>query len=115
VVTGGGLSPDGSRWIATRPGYLLPVKVMGRLFGGKFLAGLKEAYHAGHFSLGGSVAALAEPVAFRRWLDGLYRQDWVVYAKPPFGGAKQVFRYLGRYFARRAQWELRAFPELVVF
>jgi Putative transposase/Transposase zinc-binding domain len=102
VVTGGGLSPDGSRWLATRPGYLLPVKVLARLFRGKFLAGVKEAYHAGELSFAGSVAALAEPEAFRRWLDALYRQDWVVYAKPPFGGAKQVFRYLGRYSHRVA-------------
>jgi hypothetical protein len=102
VVTGGGLSPDGSRWIATRPGYLLPVKVLARLFRGKFLAGVKEAYQAGQLSLGGSVADLAEPKAFRRWLDALYRQDWVVYAKPPFGGAQQVFRYLGRYSHRVA-------------
>jgi Putative transposase/Transposase zinc-binding domain len=102
VVTGGGLSPDGNRWIATRPGYLLPVKVLARLFRGKFLAGVKEAYHAGQLALGGSVAALAEPEAFRRWLDALYRKDWVVYAKPPFGGAKQVFRYLGRYSHRVA-------------
>ena len=102
VVTGGGLSPDGSHWIATRPGYLLPVKLLARLFRGKFLAGVKEAYDAGQLSLAGSVAALAEPEAFRRWLDALYRQDWVVYAKPPFGGAKQVFRYLGRYSHRVA-------------
>src|SRR6184192_378602 len=73
VVTGGGLSPDGSHWIATRPGYLLPVKVLARLFRGKFLAGVKEAYDAGQLSLAGSVAALAEPEAFRRWLDALYR------------------------------------------
>jgi Putative transposase/Transposase zinc-binding domain len=102
VVTGGGLSPDGSRWMATRPGYLFPVKVLGRLFRGKFLAGLQDAYQAGELSWGGSVADLAEPAAFRRWLDGLYRQDWVVYAKRPFGGAKQVFRYLGRYSHRVA-------------
>jgi Putative transposase/Transposase zinc-binding domain len=102
VVTGGGLSPDGSRWIATRPGYLLPVKVLARLFRGKFLAGVKEAYDAEQLSLAGSVAALAEPETFRRWLDALYRQDWVVYAKPPFGGAQQVFRYLGRYSHRVA-------------
>src|SRR6516165_913332 len=102
VVTGGGLSPDGSHWIATRPGYLLPVKVLARLFRGKFLAGVKEAYDAGQLSFAGSVAALAEPEAFRRWLDALYRQDWVVYAKPPFGGARQVFRYLGRYSHRVA-------------
>jgi len=84
VVTGGGLSQDGSRWLATRPGYLFPVKVVGRLFRGKFLAGLREAYQAGQLSLGGSVAALAEPAVFRRWLDGLYRHNWVVYAKRPF-------------------------------
>ena len=85
VVTGGGLSPDGNHWIPTRPGYFMPVKVLGRLFRGKFLAAVKEAYQAGQLKLGGSVAALTEPEAFRRWLDALYRKDWVVYAKPPFG------------------------------
>jgi hypothetical protein len=102
VVTGGGLSPDGSRWVAARPGYLLPVKVLGRLFRGKFLAGLQEAYRAGQLTLAGSVASLAQPQAWRRWLDTLYRQNWVVYAKRPFGGAQQVFRYLGRYSHRVA-------------
>jgi hypothetical protein len=102
VVTGGGLSPDGCRWIPARRGYLLPVKVLGRLFRGKFLAGVKEAYDAGQLTLGGSVATLADPQVFRRWLDALYRQDWVVYAKRPFGGAHQVFRYLGRYSHRVA-------------
>jgi hypothetical protein len=79
VVTGGGLSPDGSRWVAARPGYLLPVKVLGRLFRGKFLAGIQQAYQAGQLTLAGSVASLAQPQAFRRWLDTLYRQNWVVY------------------------------------
>jgi len=102
VVTGGGLCPDGQRWIAARPGYLLPVKVLGRLFRGKFLAGVKEAYDAGQLTLAGSVASLADPKVFRHWLDALYRQDWVVYAKRPFGGAQQVFRYLGRYSHRVA-------------
>ena len=102
VVTGGGLSPDGRRWIAARRGYLLPVKVLGRLFRGKFLAGVKEAYQAGQLTFGGSVATLADPQVFRRWLDALYRQDWVVYAKRPFGGVRQVFRYLGRYSHRVA-------------
>jgi hypothetical protein len=102
VVTGGGLSAEGDRWIAARRGYFLPVKVLGKLFRGKFLAGIRAAWAAGELTFGGSVAALAEPAAFRRWLDGLYRQDWVVYAKRPFGGAEQVFRYLGRYSHRVA-------------
>jgi hypothetical protein len=102
VVTGGGLSLDGCRWVAGRPGYFLPVKVLGRLFRGKFLAGVQEACKAGLLSFGGSVATLAEPHHFRRWLDTLYRQDWVVYAKKPFAGAQQVFRYLGRYSHRVA-------------
>ena len=102
VVTGGGLSLDGSRWISSRPRYFLPVKVLGRLFRDKFLAGLKEAYHQGQLTLGGSMAGLAEPRAFQRWLNPLYRQDWIVYAKPPFGAATQVFRYLGRYSHRVA-------------
>jgi hypothetical protein len=84
VVTGGGLSPDGRRWRATRPGYFLPVKVLGRLFRGKFLAGLQAAYDAGRLGLPGSVAYLADAREFRRWLTPLYRRDWVVYAKPPF-------------------------------
>jgi Putative transposase/Transposase zinc-binding domain len=102
VVTNGGLSFDGSHWVAGRPGYFLPVKVLGRLFRGKFLAGVQEACKAGLLSFGGSVATLAEPHHFRRWLDALYRQDWVVYAKKPFAGAEQVFRYLGRYSHRVA-------------
>lgn len=102
VVTGGGLSPDGSQWITARQGYFLPVKVLSKLFRGKFLAGLKEAYHAGKLELTGSVAELTDPRRFRGLLDGLYRQAWVVYAKSPFGGAEQVYRYLGRYTHRVA-------------
>jgi hypothetical protein len=102
VVTGGGLAPDGSRWLATRPDYFLPVKVLGRLFRGKFLAALKSAYQSGQLHLEGSVASLADPRVFSRWLGTLYRQDWVVYAKPPFAGAERVFRYLGRYSHRVA-------------
>ncbi len=102
VVSGGGLSPDGSRWIPARRGYLLPVKVLGKLFRGKFLAGLREAYCSGGLRLSGSVAALIDPVCFRELLTTLSRQNWVVYAKPPFGGADQVYRYLGRYTHRVA-------------
>ena len=78
------------------------MKVLGRPFRGKFLAGVKRAYHAGELTLTGSIATLANPSIFRHWLDALYRQDWVVYAKRPFGGAQQVFRYLGRYSHRVA-------------
>src|SRR5262249_41765794 len=102
VVTGGGLANDGSRWIATRPNYFLPVKVIGKMFQGKFLDGLKEAYHAGRLCLPASLAALAEPKTFGRWLDPLYRQNWVIYAKRPFANAQRVFRYLGRYSPRVA-------------
>jgi len=101
VVTGGGLSPDG-RWVAGQEDYFLPVRVLGQLFRGKFLAGLKAAYQAGQLTLTGSVEHLQEPREFRRLLDTLYRQSWVVYAKPPFGGAAQVYQYLGRYTHRVA-------------
>jgi hypothetical protein len=102
VVTGGGLSPQGDRWIAGRRGFFLPVKVMGRLFRGKFLAGLRQVYDAGQLRCTGTSAKLTDPVEFRRWLTPLYRREWVVYAKRPFGGATQVFRYLGRYSHRVA-------------
>ena len=102
VVTGGGLTPDGSRWIAGCERFLLPVKVLGRLFRGKFLALLEQAYRHGKFELTGTTADLADPVVWAGLRDGLYRADWVVYAKPPFGGAQQVFRYLGRYTHRVA-------------
>ena len=102
VVTGGGLSPDGARWVPTRKRYLLPVKILGRLFRGKFLAALHQAWHDGKLELTGSGAELADPVAWSTFKDRLYRKDWVVYAKPPFGGPEQVFRYLGRYTHRVA-------------
>jgi hypothetical protein len=102
VVTGGGLSPDGVRWVAGNPRYFLPVRVLGTLFRGKFLAGLRAAYAAGELTLSGSAAGLADPPAFRRLVDDLYRRPWVVYAQPPFGGPEHVFRYLGRYSHRVA-------------
>ncbi len=102
VVTGGGLSADGQRWVAGREDYFLPVRVLGQLFRGKFLAGLKAAYAAGQLILTGSVESLRDPAKFRQLLGTLYRQRWVVYAKPPFGGAEQVYRYLGRYTHRVA-------------
>ena len=78
VVTGGGLSADGHRWIPARSDYFLPVDVIGSLFRGKFLAGLKQAYQAGRLQLTGSVQPLADPQVFRPLLKHLYHQKWVV-------------------------------------
>lgn len=100
IVTGGGLSPDGARWIATRPDFLFPVRVLGALFRGKFLAGLVRLRDRGELCFDGPASALADPAQFARIRDKLYRARWVVYAKPPFGGPDQVFRYLGRYTHR---------------
>ncbi len=102
VVPGGGLSADGSRWVACRPGFFLPVRVLGRLFRGKFLALLKAAFDGGKLSFHGQLAALASPAEFRRILAGTANTKWVVYAKPPFGGPEQVLRYLARYTHRAA-------------
>ena len=102
VVTGGGLSPGGDRWVSARQGFLLPVKVLGKLFRGKFLAGLKKLWQSGTLQPTGRREPSAHRRAFRQLLDDLYRQNWVVYAKPPFGGAEHVYRYLGRYTHRVA-------------
>jgi len=102
VATGGGLALDGQRWVAGKQKYFLPVKVLGKLFRGKFLAGMKAAYQSGELTFTGSVAYLADPRAFQQLLDALYGRNWVVYAKRPFGGPQQVFRYLGRYSHRVA-------------
>jgi hypothetical protein len=102
VVTAGGLSFDGEHWVPTRQDYLLPIKVLGRLFRGKFLATLQELYRSNQLTLRGSTADLADPRAFAALRDRLYRTDWIVYAKPPFGGVQQVFQYLGRYSHRVA-------------
>jgi hypothetical protein len=102
VVPGGGISPDGSRWVACRPGFFLPVRVLGRLFRGQFLARLKAAFDTGRLSFHGQLADLAEPAAFRRALAATADTEWVVYAKPPFGGPEQVLKYLARYTHRVA-------------
>jgi hypothetical protein len=100
VVSGGGLSSDGTEWIAARPDFLFPVRVLGALFRGKFLARLTRLYDRGALRLDGPAAALAERRRFARVKDKLHRTRWVVYAKRPFGGPEQVFRYLGRYTHR---------------
>jgi hypothetical protein len=102
VVPGGGLSPDGRRWIACRNRFFLPVRVLSRLFRGLFLHGLKEAYAAGKLALHGSLQKLADPESFKTELKGCWKIEWVVYSKPPFGGPEQVLDYLGRYTHRVA-------------
>jgi hypothetical protein len=102
VVTGGGLSPDGEHWVEGHERFFLPVKVLAKLFRGKFLAALQKARADGELRFGGSTADLASDEAWASFRDRLYRKDWVVYAKPPFGGPEQVYAYLGRYTHRVA-------------
>ncbi len=102
IVPGGGISPDGQRWIACRPGFFLPVRVLSRLFRRLFLEQLTAAYHAGRLQFFGNQAALADPKAFKDHLAPLRRTEWVVYAKRPFGGPEAVLAYLSRYTHRVA-------------
>lgn len=102
VVPGGGLSLDGQKWIGARKEFFIPVKVISRLFRGKFLAYLKKAYDSDGLKLPGVLAPLEESASFNAYLSGLYHQEWNVYCKRPFGGAQQVIDYLGRYTHRVA-------------
>lgn len=102
IITGGGLSPDGLRWIPSRNEFFLPVKVLSRLFRGKFLAYLKDAHEKGKLDFPGKIASLKEKRALNDLLKELYAQEWVVYCKPPFGSAEMVMDYLGRYTHRVA-------------
>jgi predicted RNA-binding Zn-ribbon protein involved in translation (DUF1610 family) len=102
AIPAGGLSPDHKRWIRSRDRFFLPVKVLSRVFRGKFLAGLKCLYRSKKLHCAGPSAALADSPQFAQLLRRLHRQDWVVYAKPAFGGPMQVLRYLGRYTHRVA-------------
>jgi hypothetical protein len=109
VVTGGGLSCDAHgvvdrapQWRSCRPGFFLPVRVLSRLFRGKYLALLRAAFDQGKLTFPGRWAALADGTAFTRWLRPLDAKDWGVYAKPPFGGPAQVLKYLAGYTHRVA-------------
>ena len=103
VIPAGGISRDHTRWVPPRyPGFFLPVKVLSRVFRGKFIAGLKRLYRRKQLRCAGPSAALADEKQFRQLLRRLHRQDGVVYAKPAFGGPRQVLRYLGRYTHRVA-------------
>lgn len=102
IVTGGGLSTDGQRWIAARPNFLLPVPVLSSLFRGKFLAALCQAYDRQQLTFPGRLQDLATPATWRQFLTPLYRRDWVVYSKATFDHTGQVLDYLGRYTHRVA-------------
>jgi len=102
VVPGGGVAPNGERWISCRPGFFLPVRVLSRLLRRLFLAQLQLAFDHGELQFFNSLEALRNRVAFAKYLAPVSRVEWVVYAKPPFGGPKQVLEYLGRYTHRVA-------------
>ena len=102
IAPGGGLSPDGARWISCRPGFFLPVRVLSRLFRRLFLEGLAALHAAGRLAFHGDLTDLARPDAFAAMLAPLRRADWVVYAKRPFGGPEAVLAYLARYTHRVA-------------
>jgi hypothetical protein len=102
VVTGGGIAPDRRRWIACRRQFLLPVKLLSRLFRAKFVAFLKNAFHQGELGFHRQLEPLGGKTNFASWLREIVRSEWVVYAKPPFGGPHQVLKYLARYTHRVA-------------
>ena len=102
VVAAGGLSPDHTRWIHARENYFLPKKVLRKVFRGKFVDALKEAFQNGQLNFPADRKLLADPKVFAAWLRTLFRENWVVYLKPPFGGPEYVLHYLGRYTHRVA-------------
>lgn len=102
VVPGGGLSPDGSHWVACRKGFFLPVRVLSKVFRGKFIAMLRKAYRTDKLQLHGQLTGLRQPEQFERLVSAAVRDNWVVYAKPPFGGPQHVLKYLARYTHRVA-------------
>jgi Putative transposase/Transposase zinc-binding domain len=102
IVPGGGIAPDRSRWIACRPQFFLPVRVLSRFFRNKFVAYVKQAFLRGDLSFHGKLEPLGAKNNFINWVSTVARSEWVVYAKPPFGGPQQVLKYLARYTYRVA-------------
>ena len=102
VVPAGGIALDGAGWIRCRPNFFLPVRVLSRRFRRRLLTLLREAYSHGKFRFSGQLADLSDAARFERCLQNLERSDWVVYAKPPFGGPEHVLKYLARYTHRVA-------------
>src|SRR5258706_4127585 len=97
VIPAGGLSLDHARWVKSRDRFFLSIHVLRRVFRGKFVAGLQQAFQEGQFNFHGELTLLAQPQTFAAWLRPLFRKDWVVYSKPPFGGPEHGLQYLGRY------------------
>lgn len=111
IVPGGGISHDGQRWISSWPAFLLPVRVLGKLFRRLFLTRLLALYDAVQLFFGGSITPLVERRSFLRTLSPVRKKCWVVYAKPPFAGPQAVRAYLSRYthrVARRGKWPASA-------
>jgi hypothetical protein len=102
VVPGGGLSPDGSRWVSCRKRFFIPVRVMSALFRGKFLDHLKSSFKSGELIFPGGIRHLKDPGTFEAFRGQFYHKKWIVYCKPPFDGAEGVLQYLGRYTHRIA-------------
>lgn len=102
LVPGGGLSPNGKRWIPARPGFFLPVRVLSRVFRGSYLEDLDRLYQQGKLILQGRLDDLRHPTRWAEFIGRLRRIEWVVYAKPPFGSPVQVVKYLARYTHRVA-------------
>ena len=102
IVPGGGLLPDGTKWVACKPGFFLHVRVLARLFRRLFIEGLLALHQAGELAFFGDREGLADTAAFTKWLAPFRKSDWVVYAKPPFGGPEAVLTYLSRYTHRVA-------------
>lgn len=102
VIPAGGLSLDHAHWVKSRDRFFLPIHVLRRVFRGKFVAALRQACADHQLVFHGSLTLLAQPRTFAAWLRPLFRKDWVVYAKPPFGGPEYVLQYLGRYTHRVA-------------
>ena len=102
LIPGGGISPDGQDWTPCRDRFFLPVRVLSRMFRGKFLAMLVHAFERNALDLHGDLAELQHPVPRKQWLEPLRQKEWLVYAKPPFGGPRQVLKYLARYTHRVA-------------
>jgi hypothetical protein len=102
VIPAGGLSLDHTHWVKSQNRFFLPLKVLSRVFRGKFVAGLRQAFQNGRLHFPGTLEPLAQPKTFAAWLRLLFRKDWVVYAKRPFGGPEYVLQYLGRYTHRVA-------------